>query len=178
VVNASGGCTNAVTDFTNKYNAAGKCTAYSASGCIACDSTSLLDTTTNKCVPVTSPIPNCLQYDSQTTCLYCNKPYVLNGQKCVYKAIQNCDIYTPTGDCLYCISGYYSADSGKTCTSTSPGVANCKYLLSSTTCAICQQGFMSSSDRLACQPIANIANCHNYNSDGTCRLCQKTSLTG
>lgn len=177
VVNASGACTNSVTDFTNKYNAAGKCTAYSASGCIACDSTALLDTTTNTCVPITSPIPNCLQYASQTTCLYCTKPYVLNDQKCVFKAIPNCAIYTPTGDCLYCISGYYSADSGKTCTSTSPGVANCKYLLSSTTCAICNSGFMSTSARTACVALGNVPNCYNFDSNNNCSLCDKSTGT-
>ena len=167
--------------------------------CVTCMDGWVMNTTVNNLSLLTEyycmfvPDKNCLQYDSNNTCLQCVSSYVLTNGKCVYN-IPNCNV-TNNNTCVKCNTNYQLDSTGNcvpippilncqlqvdyTCQSCVAGyslisnqcifiIDNCA-VVNGQICTQCNSGYYVTTDG-KCAPIPPIANCQ-IQSNFTCTQC-------
>lgn len=123
------------------------------------------------CVDVTSPLPNCVEYSSETQCRKCAEGFYNSIGECVAIGVPNCIAYDSDLKCTECDGDHYLTPS-KTCTAIASGsqILNCNYHLTATTCKFCGlNNYLADNGSCVAKPSA-LANCAFQSASG-CIVC-------
>ena len=171
------------------------CTSGNDGYCLACSTTAGCSTcanaylSTGNCISVpTNTVPNCLFYNSTTTCFSCAQGYYLNDNKCK-DLVDNCVAGDASGVCTTCNNTF--APVSEKCTGTTAcSVTNCQWC-SSAGCLKCANNYVlqggaciaTPSSVTGCRAVSTTSSnvcilCENgYSINGASGICQASTKT-
>jgi len=120
------------------------------------------------CADVPTPIENCDDHRTDTTCRRCAVGFLLSddSKKCdKITTVNNCYDYSSTTQCSSCTGKYYVE--GNACVAST--IDGCVSTYTKATCSVCDSGKKLNKDRTLCEagPATPIDNCDNYAVDST-----------
>lgn len=150
------------------------CVGFNSSGrCMACETSMRLQD--DYCIPVTTPVENCLVHAGEGLCLSCKEGFSLapSGARCdpvsSLLLVDNCKFQSGVKICGLCQQGFYGSSS-PSCTPLPPShVPHCLYHTSQFICYECEPGFYLLDTQ--CIP-GEIPRCVVYYSASRCQTCE------
>lgn len=135
----------------------------------------------NICIPCSTPIPNCIECASSTTCNICATGFYVNALNNCESCVTGCSTCTSPTACTLCQAslvlnsgmcvcqnGFYYDTGSSPCLTCTSALTGCSQCSSSTVCSLCMPGFYLPAGGSACQPCS--ANCLNCDNSG-CTTC-------